>query len=218
MRAAYTLSSTEDDGLNNTANAEIDGDFSREWSRSLQDRRHRFAFSGTMDTPWWFGKLRFSPLLRVGSPARFNLGYSVDRNLNDVSTDRPNFTGNLSDIVYRQPGTPFPTTLAAQFSLPPIGARGGNLPRNAGIGPSLFVFDMSVTREWKFAERFRLRPTVEFGNILNATIFSYGSEFIDFNALGATPTLTQQTNYQNFLIPTRTFRQRTIRFGVRFDF
>lgn len=218
LRAAYTLSSTQDDGLNNTTNAEVNGDFSREFSRSLQDRRHRFAFSGTMDTPQWFGRLRFSPLLRVASPARFNLGYGVDRNLDDVSTDRPNFTGNISDIIYRQPGSAFPTTLAAQFSLPTIGSRSGNLSRNAGTGPSLFVFDMTVTREFKFADHFRLRPTAEFGNILNATIFSYGSEFIDFAALGATPTLTQQTNYQNFLIPTRTFRQRTVRLGIRFDF
>lgn len=218
LRAAYTLSSTKDDGLNNTANAEINGDFSREWARSLQDRRHRFAFSGTMDTPWWFGRLRFAPLLRVGSAARFNLGYGVDRNLNDSPTDRPNFSGNINDIRYRDPGTPFPSALAAQFSLPTIGSASGNLSRNAGTGPNLFVFDMSITREWKFAERMRLRPIIEFGNILNATIFSFGSEYIDFNALGATPTLTQQTNYQNFLIPTRTFRQRTIRLGVRFDF
>lgn len=218
FRAAYTLSSTEDDGLNNTANAEINGDFGREFTGNLQDRRHRFALSGTFETPRWFGKLRFSPLLRVGSPGRFNLGYGVDRNLDDLSTDRPNFIGSVGDIVYRQPGSAFPTALAAQFSLPAIGSRSGNLPRNAGTSPSLFVFDMSVTREWKFGERFRLRPTVEFGNILNATVFSYGAEYIDFNALGATPTLTQQTNYQNFLIPNRTFRQRTIRLGVRFDF
>ncbi|MDQ6785322.1 MAG: hypothetical protein M3033_00685 [Acidobacteriota bacterium] len=218
VRAAYTLSSTRDDGLNNTSNAEVNGDFSREWARTLQDRRHRFAFSGTMETPWWLGRLRFAPLLRLGSPARFNLGYGVDRNLDDVSTDRPNFTGNISDIRYREPGSDFPTTLAAQFSLPSIGARSGNLPRNAGIGPSLFIFDLSVTREWKFAERFKLRPIIEFGNILNATVFSFGSEFIDFNVLGATPTLTQRTNFQNFLIPTRTYRQRDIRLGVRFDF
>ncbi len=218
LRAAYTLSGTKEDGLNNTSNAEINGDFGREWARSLQDRRHRFALSGTLDTPWWVGKLRFAPLLRLGSAARFNLGYGVDRNLNDVSTDRPNFTGNTGDIKFRDPGTPFPIELAAQFSLPPIGARSGNLPRNAGTGPNLFVFDMSVTREWKFAERFKLRPIIEFGNIFNATVFSFGSEFINFNALGATPTLTQRTNYQNFLIPTRTYRQRTIRIGMRFDF
>ncbi len=218
LRAVYTLSSSKDDGLNNTTNAEINGDFSREWARSLQDRRHRAVISGTFDTPVWFGKLRFSPIFRYGSPAPFSLGYGVDRNLNDVSTDRPIFTGNIADIVYREPGSPLPTALAAQFSLPTIGSRSGNLPRNAGTGPSLYIFDLSVTREWKFGERFRLRPTVQFDNILNAAVFSFGSEFINFTSLGSAATVTQRTDFQNFLIPTRTFRQREIRLGVRFDF
>ncbi|MDQ2747180.1 MAG: carboxypeptidase regulatory-like domain-containing protein [Acidobacteriota bacterium] len=218
LRAAYTLSSTRDDGLNNTSNAEVNGDFTRDFSRSLQDRRNRFAFSGTLQTPSWFGSLRFAPLLRTGSAARFSLGYGSDRNLDDLSNDRPNFTGNLKDIKFREPGTNFPTTLAAQFTLPPIGSKSGNLPRNAGISPNLFVFDLSVTRDIKFGERIKLRPIIEFGNILNARIFSYGAEFINFNALGATPTVTQNTTYQNFLIPTRTYRQRTIRLGMRLDF
>ncbi len=146
------------------------------------------------------------------------MGYGVDRNLNDVSTDRPNFNGNIEDIRFREPNSPFPTALAAQFSLPPIGARSGNLPRNAGRGPKQYIFDLTLTREWKFGERYKLRPTVEFGNILNMSVFSFGSEFIDFTALSATPSATQLANYQSFLIPTRTYRQRTIRFGLRFDF
>ncbi|MBA2378638.1 MAG: TonB-dependent receptor, partial [Blastocatellia bacterium] len=88
MRAAYTLSRTMDDGLNNTSNAEVNDDFAREWARARQDRLHRFAFSGMIDTPSWLGKLRFSPIFRYGSAGRFNLGYGVDRNLNDQSTDR----------------------------------------------------------------------------------------------------------------------------------
>jgi hypothetical protein len=218
MRAVYTLSSTKDDGLNNTSNAEINGDFSREWARSLQDRRHRFTLSGTFDMPWWLGKVRFSPIFRYGSSAPFNLGYGIDRNLNDVSTDRIMFTGNLDDIKWRRPGSPFPTSLASQFSLQPIGANGGNLPRNAGNGPSLYIFDLSMTREWKWGEKLKLRPVIEFGNILNMAVFSFGSEFIDFIGLSANPTPTQLANYQNFLIPTRTFRQREIRLGMRFDF
>ena len=131
FRFVYTLSSTKDDGLNNTANAEVNGDFSREWARSLQDRRHRLAWSGSFDTPYWFGKLRFSPLLRWGSSAPFNLsGGGTDRNLDDVSTDRLNFNGSLSDIRYREPGSPVPTALLAQFSLQPIGSKSGNLRRN----------------------------------------------------------------------------------------
>lgn len=228
MRLAYTLSSTEDDGLNNTANAESNGDFLREYGRGLQDRRHRIAFSGTFDTPIWLGKLRFSPLFRAGSSAPFSLGNGGnDRNLDDVSTDRLNFNGNLSDIVYREPGSPFPSALAAQFSLAPIGAKSGNLPRNAGIGPSFFTFDMNVSREFRLTEKMKLRPTIEFDNILNAAVFSFGANFIDFNNLyvadlAATPTPAQITTQANaralFLTPTRTYRPRQIRLGLRFDF
>jgi len=211
-RFAYTLSKTMDDGLNNTANAEANGDFSREWARSLQDRRHRINISGSFDMPWWFGKLRLSPRFRYGTSAPFNLGAgsNVDRNLDDLSTDRPSFSGNLKDLRWREPGSPIPTELLAQFSLQPIGSRSGNLPRNAGIGPSFYTFDLSTSREFRFKERMRLRPQVQFDNILNAAVFNYGSAFIN-SALTAAAE-------QNFLVPTRTYRQRQIRAGIRFDF
>ncbi len=223
IRGVYTLSSIKDDGLNNTSNAEVNGDFSRDYTRNLQDRRHRFALSGTLDSPVWFGRLKFSPLVRYGSAARFNLGVGgSDRNLDDLGTDRVNFSGNINDIVYREPGSPFPAALAAQISLQPIGARSGNIPRNAGTAPSFYTFDLNVTREWKFGDRMRLRPVVEFNNILNAAVFNFGAEFIDFSSLvnagGATPTAAQQLAQDRFLVPTRTYRQRDIRLGVRFDF
>ena len=219
LRAVYTLSSFKDDGLNNTSNAEINDDFNREFSRNLQDRRHRFALSGVFETPYWLGKLKFSPLYRFGSSAPFNLGIGSDRNLNDQSIDRLNFSGNIKDIVWRNSDSHFPTSLASQFSLQPIGAKGGNLPRNAGTGPSFFTFDLSVTREFKFSERMKLRPVVQFDNILNAAVFSYGADFINFTGLSSTATANQIFNFQNsFLVPSRTFRHRQIRLGVRFDF
>lgn len=206
FRFNYTLSSTKDDGLNNTANAQINGDFDGEYTRTVQDRRHRVNFSGSFDTPYWLGKLRFSPLFRAGSSAPFNIGIGgSDRNLDDLGTDRPNFTGDLSDIVWRKPGSPFPQALFDRFSLAPIGSRGGNLPRNAGRGPAFYTFDLNVTREFKLGERMKLRPVVEFNNILNAAVFNFGAAFIDYTAT-------------NFLTPQRTFRQRQIRLGLRFDF
>ncbi len=218
MRFAYTLSSTQDDGLNNTSNAEINGDFSREFTRTVQDRRHRVAFSGTFDTPVWIGKLRFSPLFRAGSSAPFNLGSGgADRNLDDLGTDRLNFSGNLADIISRRPGSPFPQQLADQFSLAPIGAKSGNLPRNSGTGPTFFTFDLNVSREFRFGEKMKLRPNIEFDNILNASVFSYGAAFID--GVGSNATAATIQNFRDrFLVPTRTYRQRQIRLGVRFDF
>ena len=216
FRFNYTLSKTMDDGLNNTSNAEVNGDFSREWARTLQDRRHRIAFSGTFDTPWWLGKLRLSPLFRWGSSAPFNLGNGgSDRNLDDLSTDRINYSGDLRDLRWRSPGSAVPSdNYIAQFSLAPIGARGGNLPRNSGRGPSFYTFDLGITREWTFGEKMKFRPVVQFDNILNAAVFNYGAGFIDFNGL----TVSNPAAKSNFLVPGRTFRQRQLRLGFRFDF
>ena len=227
MRFVYTLSKLKDDGIVNTSEATIPGDFDREWSRSLLDRRHRIAFSGTFDTPFWLGKLRFSPIFRFGSSAPFNISIGGnDRNLDDISNDRPDFNGNLDDIVWRQIGTSYPAQLASQFTLAPIGSP-GNLPRNAGKGPKYYIFDLNVSRQFKLTETMRLRPTIEFGNILNMAVFSFGSNFIDFNNLNAadsvaTPTpvqiRTQASAREIFLAPTRTYRPRQLRLGLRFDF
>ncbi len=213
FRAVYTLSKLIDDGLNNTTNPQSFSDFTAERSRGIQDRRHRFALSGTFQMPKYLLGLNVSPILRIGSSSPFNLGNGgIDRNLDDNSNDRPNFTGNIDDIRFREPGDPFPQSLIDQLSFAPIG-RAGNLPRNAGKGPVQFIFDMNVTREFRFGEgrdsRYRLRPSIEFGNILNARVFTFGSEFID---------LTPNSVNEDFLIPTRTLRARAIRLGIRFDF
>lgn len=218
MRLVYTLSSLKDDGIVNTSSAQVVGDFDREYSRSLLDRRHRIAFSGTFDTPNWLGGLRVSPLFRFGSSAPFNISVGGnDRNLDDVGTDRPNFSGNLKDINWRRFGTAFPTELASQFSQPTIGSP-GNLPRNAGNGPRYYIFDLNLSRDFKFNERFRLRPSIEFGNILNMTVFGFGSNFINFDGLNSSNAITRRNAQDTFLAPTRTYRPRQIRLGVRFDF
>lgn len=213
MRLVYTLSKLMDDGIVNTSDPTWPGDFSQDWSRSLADRRHRIAFSGTFDVPKWFGKLRFSPLIRFGSSAPFNLSAGgIDRNLDDVSNDRPQYTGNLDDLVWRvfQTGD-FPDAVANQLSMAPIGSP-GNLPRNAGKGPSQFIFDLNIGREFRFGDRFRLRPVAEFNNLLNAAVFSFGSNFINLE------NLTTQAGRDGFLAPTRTVAPRRVSLGLRFDF
>jgi hypothetical protein len=192
FRAGYTLSSLIDDGVVNTSDALVPGDFRAERARSLLDRRHRFVFSGTFD----FRVLQLSPVWRVASGAPFNISIGgVDRNLDDVSNDRPNYSGDLRRLRWRAPGEALESL---NFSVPPIG-QVGNLPRNAGRGPGLFVFDLNVSREIQVSERLRLRPSVEFDNVLNKTVFSFGSEFID------SP------------VTTRTMRPRQIRVGLTFS-
>jgi len=218
---AYTLSRMMDDGIVNTSEATLPGDFAREWSRSLADRTHRISLTSTIDTPRWLGKIRFSPKFLYGSSAPFNLSAGgIDRNLDDISNDRPNFSGDPSDIIWRvYGGDRFPETLAAQFSLAPIGSP-GNLPRNAGNGPSLYQFDLRMSREFRFGRdnRFKLLPSAEFTNPFNMRIFSFGSNFIDFDYLNSTNATTVAAAKAAFLAPTRTRYHRRMRFGVRFDF
>jgi hypothetical protein len=174
FRAGYTLSKLIDDGVVNTSDALVPGDFRAERARSLLDRRHRFVFSGTFG----FGGFQLSPIWRVASGAPFNITIGgVDRNLDDVSNDRPNHS----------------------FSLPPIG-QSGNLPRNAGRGPGLFMLDLNVSKDIQITKRVHLRPSVEFDNVLNKTVFSFGSEFIDASQM-----------------PKRTMRPREIRIGLKID-
>lgn len=219
FRAAYTLSRLIDDGIVNTSSALRVGDFRGERSRSLLDRRHRFVFSGTFDTPPWLGRLRFSPILRLASGAPFNISIGGnDRNLDDVGTDRPIFTGDLSLLRSREPGEPLNPALLSSFALPTVGQT-GNLPRNAGLGPGQFFFDLSITREFQPTERLRIRPVVEIDNLLNKTVFSFGTEFINFTGLSPAATPEQRQAFlDSFLVPTRTLRQRQIRIGIRFDF
>ena len=220
FRAAYTLSHLEDDGIVNTSDALVPGDFAGERSRSLLDRRHRFVFSGTFDTPRSLGKLRFSPIWRIASGAPFNVSIGgADRNLDDVGNDRPIFTGDPNLLHWRERGEPLDPELLNLLALPTIGGAPGNLPRNAGHGPGQFFLDLNVTREFRLNERLRLRPTVEFDNVLNKTVFSFGSEFINFNAFAPTATDVQRQNFlDTFLVATRTLRPRQVRLGVRFDF
>lgn len=216
FRFVYVLSRTRDDGFVDTSSAQIPGDFRSEFSASGTDRLHKFRVSGTMETPKWLGNINFSPIIRLESGRPFSISIGgVDRNLDDVGNDRSNFTGNLSDITNATPGNPFSQAFIDQFVLAPIGTS-GNLPRNAGRGPALFTFDANFSKRFKLTERFKLQFLAQFDNIFNTKVFSFGSDFINFNEIND-PTQAEAFR-QNFLVPTRTLRPRQVQLGIRFDF
>jgi carboxypeptidase family protein/TonB-dependent receptor-like protein len=207
FRAGYTLSSLIDDGVVNTSDALVPGDFRAERARSLLDRRHRFVLSGSFNLPRYVGGLTLSPIWRVASGAPFNISLGgSDRNLDDVSNDRPNYSGDLRLLHWRKPGDVLDPSIVSAFSLPLLG-QPGNLPRNAGRGPGLFVFDLNVTKDFQVS-RVKLRSSVEFDNVLNKTVFSFGSEFINFNS----------GSNDSFLLATRTGRPRQLRIGLKAEF
>lgn len=216
-RGSYSFGLQRDDGLNNTSNAEIDGDFVREYARSLSDRRHRIEISGILELPKYLGALQSSAAFRYGSSAPFNIGIDADRNLDGSSTDRPDYSGRPGELRWRGPGSDSPSKLLKEFSLPPIGSRSGNLPRNAGLGPSILIFDVGVSRHFRLNEKVVVRPTIEAGNVLNLTRFSFGAEYINFAAFGPSATSAQLLSLQNFLVPSRTSRPRDIRISLKIE-
>jgi hypothetical protein len=208
LRASFTLSKLIDDGVVNTSSPLVVGDFRRERSLSLQDARRRMAISGNYLFPSWFARLNLSGAFNYSSSSPFSIGLrGADRNLDDVNNDRPNFTGDLDRIVWRRPGEPLDSALSDAFSLPTIGSS-GNLPRNAGRGPGVYTLNMRLSREFTFRERRRAEIQIETFNPINATVFNFGSEFIDFGGAGL----------GDFLTPRRTVKPRTVRVGLKFDF
>ena len=217
-RGSYSVGWHRDDGLNNTSNSEIDGDFSREYARTLSDRRHRVSMLSAIGLPRYLGAIRSSFSFRYGSSAPFNIGVGADRNLDGSSNDRPNYVGRSSDIRWRRPGSDFPSALLSSFTLPPIGSRSGNLPRNAGHGPSMMLFDAALSRIFRVGEKVSIRTGIESGNVLNLTGFSFGAEYINFAAFGPNATPGQLQSLENFLVPSRTFRSRDMRIVLLISF
>ena len=208
VNVAYTISKLIDDGTVNTSSPLIVGDFAKERALSLLDARHRLALSGSYQFPRALGSLNLAGIFSASSSRPFALGIGGnDRNLDDVGTDRPNFTGDLSKIGWRRLSETLDPNLVTTFSLPTIGSV-GNLSRNAGRGPGQHTINLRASRVFNLGERRKLTPQIEVFNPLNETIFNFGAEFVDFSP----------TSLGNFLAPARTLKARTMRLGLRFEF
>ena len=201
FRAVYTLSKFIDEGTTNTASPQDLFDRRAERSLSLQDQRHRFTISGTFQVPYI--DLDLAPIVSFGSSKPFNIGTGFDRNLNDISNDRPNFLREIGRPVWRRPGSP-PADVISALALAPLGTA-GNLPRNYGIGPGTRTISLRASRTIVVREKITVRPSIDVFNVFNNTTFSFGSEFVD-------------RDDADFLLPRRTQRPRTVVLSLRVSF
>ncbi|HMG34734.1 MAG TPA: TonB-dependent receptor [Blastocatellia bacterium] len=201
LRAVYTISKFIDEGTTNTASPQNLRDRRAERALSLQDQRHRIVVSGVVAVPLL--RVDFAPVVSVGSSRPFNIGAGFDRNLNDISNDRPNFLAELGRPVWRRPGKDS-TAVKAFQAVAPIGSD-GNLPRNYGRGPGTRSIDVRVSRRFSIGERLKIRPSVEAFNVFNETVFSFGSEFID-------------RDDADFLVPRRTAKPRSVLLNLKVEY
>lgn len=103
-----------------------------------------------------------SPIITLQSGQPFNLSDGTDVSLTGVGADRPNVVATTNVL---------PHTLAqyfnpAAFGVQPVGTY-GNLGRDALINPGSVNWDMALSRDFKFMERYMLYVRADFFNVMN---------------------------------------------------
>jgi len=159
---SYTLSSGK------TTNEAENGLYSQDdrtpddaYGYNGNDERHRVVMNGSITLPWdiQLGGVAF---IRSGRPVNITLG--TDPNRNGATAERPTLVSGA------KVGTDDMKQLSS-FSIPPAGEF-GNLPRNAGRGPSFWQVDMRISKVFKvqrstievLAEAFNLDNHVNLNN------------------------------------------------------
>ena len=114
-------------------------DLDGEYGNALVDIRHRFVIGGNIKAPL---KLSLSPFLTFRSGVPFNITTGQDNNGDTIFIDRPSFATSLSEpgIVVTRFGAFDPTPEAGDTII----------PRNYGRGPSFFVANLRIAREFVF--------------------------------------------------------------------
>jgi hypothetical protein len=143
----------------------------------------------------------------VSDPANC-LNTGGDYNLDGKSNDRPNAAANHVNATHDQwaDGFNLPDNF---FSAPCLGCV-GNLGRNTFIGPSYWVADTSVSRNFKIAEHLRLQFRAEVFNLLNHTNFQLGEP--------TGPSGKNSLNNPQFGQAGGTSNPRNLQFGLKLSF
>ncbi len=114
-------------------------DLSGEYGNALGDIRHRFVLGGNVKGPLGIG---LSPFLTFRSGIPFNVTTGTDINGDNLFTDRPSFATSPSE----------PGIIVTRFGLfdPTPEAGDTIIPRNYGRGPSFFVANLRIAKEFAF--------------------------------------------------------------------
>ena len=145
-RVSYTFSKSMNNVGENFFSSPIDPfDLSKDWGRSDDDQRHRFVFTGGVNTSM--------------APARdawelVTHGFQLSSMLQAYSALPFNITSGVTTVQ----GTPGRPIVDGEF-----------IPRNAGIGSDFFSMSLRVSRTFPIAGRVRLEGLAEVFNLTNRT-------------------------------------------------
>lgn len=176
------------------------------------DQRHVFNASFNFRPDYYKGDNKIakalllgwsiSPIIKIRSGLPFTVNNGADANLDGVGTDRAQLVGD--------PHVDHPT--AAMWFNPAAFARNpvvtgvavdGNSPRNFLYGPSYHGYDLAISREIRFTERYKVTLRAEGTNIFNTVNLGQPANTAGNSNLG---------------VITGAGAMRKIQFGARFTF
>ena len=168
---------------------------SAEWGVAAVPR-HRASLGATINLPDDFAVY---PFVTWASALPFNITTGYDTNFDSVFTDRP----SLVDAGY--PGavrTPY-----GFFNLNPAPGE-AVIPRNFGVGPTQFTFDVTATK--MFAEYKGMTPSARRATVaLSITNLLNHTNYAPFNGVLTSPF---------FGTANRVLNKRRVTFSLRYDF
>ncbi|HEU5401410.1 MAG TPA: TonB-dependent receptor [Terriglobales bacterium] len=178
--ASYTWSHAIDDSTDLQTPLAPQDNFnpSAERSTSAFDQRHRFVFSGVVQSGHRGGGFAgalmndwtVAPIIEVGSGRPFNIITGVDNNFDfGTLTDRPsiaqaNETNSCGFTAAPSKYSPTGYLIAPCWQ---DGVFTGNLPRNSGIRPATVFTDMRVSKRISLTERVKLDAIMDGFNLIN---------------------------------------------------
>lgn len=180
-----------------------------ERSVSLFDQRHRFVFSGVVQSghrgSGFAGGLMsdwtLAPIIELGSGRPFNIITGIDNNFDfGTTTDRPStaMQGETNSCGFSAVASKYSPT---GYLIAPCWKDGvftGNLGRNAGIRPMTVFTDMRVSKRISLTERVKLDAIMDGFNLINR-----------FNVADVNPQWDQAGR------PTAAFDPRQFQFALR---
>lgn len=172
-----SLSSAQMDGASTNGGVEDANNIALDKGRSDYDQRHNFVTALIWNISYYKGSSRLfkimlngwtlSPIVSLSSGFPFTVSAGKDNNLDGVTNDRANITGN----PYLDPHRPRSQVIAQWFNTgafapSPLGTD-GNSARNLLDGPGIRNVDMGIFRDFSRGERLKLQVRGEFTNIFN---------------------------------------------------
>ena len=188
------------------------------WGPLDQDHRHRFTTSWVWDLPgqnlsstvarWVIGGWQWSGVMQYQTGRPFTVVSGTDNSLDGIGNDRAKLTGAAVNAV---PTTACPNCVwyfnPAAFATNDLGTF-GNVGKGAYYGPRLQLWDMGLSKNFRFNGSQYVQFRVEFFNIFNTVNFDIPNNAVNNQATLGRITRTDPANPD----------PRILQFGLKFVF